>query len=67
MTVCPTIQARALGVIPLAIASGLQKRLKTPIEAIALIDRLKAGLKSLPQFLSRRLHSPSLPLPRTPG
>jgi len=52
-----TIAARAPGVFLFAIASGLQKRMKTRIEAIPLIDRLKAGLKGLAQFLSSRLHS----------
>jgi hypothetical protein len=52
-----TIPAHALGIRLFAIASGLQKRMKSRIEAIPLIDRLKASLKGLPQFLSVRLHS----------
>jgi len=51
-----TIAASAPGVFLFAIASGLQKRMKTRIEVIPLVDRLKAGLKGLPQFLSSRLH-----------
>ena len=51
-----TIAASAPGVFLFAIASGLQKRMKSRIEAIPLIDRLKASLKGLPQFLSSRLH-----------
>jgi hypothetical protein len=53
---CAAIPACALGIVPFAIASGLQKGMKTRIEAIPLIDRLKASLKGLPQFLSSRLH-----------
>jgi len=52
-----TIAASAPGVFLFAIASGLQKRMKTRIEAIPLIDCLKAGIKGLAQFLSSRLHS----------
>jgi hypothetical protein len=51
-----TIAASASGVFLLAIASGFQKRMETRIKAIALIDRLKAGLEGLPQFLSSGLH-----------
>jgi hypothetical protein len=50
------IAASAPGVLPFSIASGFQKRMKTRIKAISLIDRLKAGLEGLPQFLSSRLH-----------
>lgn len=52
-----TITASAPGVFLFAIASGLQKRKKTRIEVIPLVDRLKASLKGLAQFLSCRLHS----------
>jgi hypothetical protein len=55
-----TIAASAPGVFLFAIASGLQKRMKTRIEAIPIIDRLKAGLKGLAQLLSSRLHSLAL-------
>jgi hypothetical protein len=51
-----TIAASAPGVFLFAIASGLQKRMKTRIKAIPLIDRLKAGLEGLPQFRSSWLH-----------
>jgi hypothetical protein len=54
-----TIPARAPGIFLFSIAYGLQKRMEAGIEGIPLIYRLKAGLKGLPQFLSRRLHSPS--------
>jgi hypothetical protein len=54
------IPARAPVIGLFAIASGLQKRMKACIECITLVYRLKAGLKGLPQFLSRRLHGPSL-------
>jgi hypothetical protein len=62
VAVRPAVPARTPGIALSAIASGLQKRMKACIEAIAFVDRLKAGLKSLPQFLSRRLHS-RVPLP----
>jgi hypothetical protein len=55
-----TIAASAPGVFLFAIASGLQKRMETRIEAIPLINRLKAGLKGLAQLLSSRLHSLAL-------
>jgi hypothetical protein len=55
-----TIPARALGIVPFAVASGLQKRMKPRVEGLPLVDRLKAGLKGLSQFLSSRLHG--LPL-----
>jgi hypothetical protein len=57
MAMGTTITASAPGVFLFAIASGLQKRMKTRIEAIPLVDRLKAGLKGLAQLLSSRLHS----------
>jgi hypothetical protein len=53
------IPARALSIFLFSIADGLQKRLKARIEGLPLIYRLKASLKGLPQFLSRRWHSPS--------
>jgi hypothetical protein len=62
VAVRPAVPARTPGIALSAIASGLQKRMKACIEAVAFVDRLKAGLKSLPQFLSRRLHS-RVPLP----
>ena len=61
VAVRPTITARALGILLLTIASGLQKRMKTGIEAIPLIDRLKASLEGLPQLLSSRLHGARFP------
>lgn len=54
-----TIAARAPGIFLFSIAYGLQKRMEAGIEAIPLIYRLKAGLRGLPQFLWRRVHSPS--------
>ena len=56
VTMGTTIAASAPGVFLFSIASGLQKRMKTRIKAIPLIDRLKAGLEGLPQFLSSGLH-----------
>jgi hypothetical protein len=57
-----TVSARALGMVLFSIASGFQKRMKACIEGIALVYRLKAGLKGLAQFLSSRLHYPFPPL-----
>jgi hypothetical protein len=34
--------------------------MKTRVEGCPLIDRLKAGLEGLPQFLSGGLHGPAL-------
>ena len=53
------ILACALDIGPFAVAAGLQECLKAHIKCIPLVDRLKASLEGLPQFLSRRLHHPS--------
>jgi hypothetical protein len=59
MAMCTTIPARAAGIFLLVIAYGLQEGMKARIECLSLVYRLKACLKGLPQFLSRRLHGPS--------
>jgi hypothetical protein len=56
VAVRPTVSACALGIVLFTVASRLQKRMKAGVEAISVIDRLKASLKSLAQLFSGRLH-----------